>query len=136
MYWIGYHFGRGVLAEHPWWARWVTPQREAQIEEKFQQHGFKVFLVARFLVGLRSPVYLTAGILRVSFRRFFVIDLFCATAVVSTFFGLTYLFRPVHRTLVHEVEIGLTVVVVIVLACVAFYLWRRYRRKHAARPTK
>ena len=92
MYWIGYHFGRGVLAEHPWWARWVTPEREAQIEEKFRQHGFKVFFVARFLVGLRSPVYLTAGILRVSFRRFFLIDLFCATAVVSTFFGLTYLF--------------------------------------------
>jgi membrane protein DedA with SNARE-associated domain len=139
MYWIGYHFGRGVLAEHPWWARWVTPQREAQIEDKFQQHGFKVFLVARFLVGLRSPVYLTAGILRVSFRRFFVIDLFCATAVVSTFFGLTFLFGQFiaqHWATIRKVEVGLTVVVVIALACVAFYLWRRYRRKHAARPTE
>ena len=133
MYWIGYHFGRGVLGEHPWWARWVTPQREAQIEEKFRQHGFKVFLVARFLVGLRSPVYLTAGILRVSFRRFFLIDLFCATAVVSTFFGLTYLFGPFIAQSIRKVEVGVTVVVVIVLACAAFYLWRRYRRKHAAR---
>src|SRR3989304_5815756 len=92
MYFIGYHFGRPVLSEHPWFARFVTPEREAQIEQQFRQHGFKIFFVARFLVGIRSPVYLTAGILRVSFRRFLTIDLFCATMVVGTFFWLTYLF--------------------------------------------
>ena len=91
----------------------------------------KVFFLARFLVGLRSPVYLTAGILRVSFRRFFLIDLFCATAVVSTFFGLTYLFGQYIPHLIHEGQIALTVVAVIALAGAAFYLWRRYRRKHA-----
>jgi membrane protein DedA with SNARE-associated domain len=132
MYWIGYHFGHGVLRDHPRWARWVTPEREAQIEEKFRQHGFKVFLVARFLVGLRSPVYLTAGILRVSFKRFFLIDLFCATAVVGTFFGLTYLFGQFVPQLIRKAEVWLTVVVVIVLLCAAIYLWRRYRRKIAA----
>jgi membrane protein DedA with SNARE-associated domain len=132
MYWIGYHFGRGVLRDHPWWARWVTPEREAQIEEKFRQHGFKVFFVARFLVVLRSPVYLTAGILRLSFKRFLLIDLFCATVVVGTFFGLTYLFGQYISRLIHEGQVALTVMVVIALVCLAFYLWRRYRRKIAA----
>lgn len=132
MYWIGYHFGRGVLQDHPRWARWVTPEREAQIEEKFRQHGLKVFFVARFLVVLRSPVYLTAGILRVSFRRFLLIDLFCAAVVVSMFFGLTYLFGQWIVRLVRRGQIALTVVVVIALVCVAFYLWRRYRQKFAA----
>jgi membrane protein DedA with SNARE-associated domain len=131
MYWIGYHFGRGVLREHPWWARTITPQRETQIELMFRRHGLKVFFVARFLVGLRSPVYLTAGILRVSFKRFFLIDLFCATAVVGTFFGLTYLFGQYVPQLIHTAEIWLTVVAVIVVAIVGFYLWRRHRRKKA-----
>lgn len=135
MYWIGYHFGRGVLKDHPWWARWVTPEREAQIEEKFRQHGFKVFFVARFLVGLRSPVYLTAGILRVSFKRFFLIDLFCATVVVGTFFGLTYWFGPLIPQVIQKTELWLTVIVVLVSAGVAFYLWRRHRRKVAALKT-
>jgi len=129
MYWIGYHFGHGVLCEHPWWARCVTPQREAQIEMMFRRHGLKVFFVARFLVGLRSPVYLTAGILRVSFRRFFLIDLFCATVVVGTFFGLTYLFGPYISHLFRQAEVLLTIVVVIAVACVGVYLWRRHRRK-------
>ncbi len=69
MYWIGYHFGRGVLRDWHWWARRVTPQREARIETLFQEHGLKVFFVARFLVFFRSPLFLTAGILQVSFRK-------------------------------------------------------------------
>jgi len=134
MYWIGYHFGRGVLKDHPWWARWVTPQREDQIEAMFRKHGLKVFFVARFLVGLRSPVYLTAGILRVSFRRFFLIDLFCATAVVGTFFGITYKFGQNSEkilVMVRDAQVGLTIGVAIALACAGFYLWRRWQRKKA-----
>jgi len=131
MYSIGYHFGRGVLREHPWWARFVTPHREAQIEVMFRRHGFKVFLVARFLVGLRSPVYLTAGILRVSFKRFLLIDLICATAVVGTFFGLTYWFGTNIPQWVKWGELMATIVVVIALAVVGILLWQRYRRKAA-----
>lgn len=132
MYWIGYHFGRNVLQEHPWWARWVTPKREDQIEAMFHQHGLKVFFIARFLVGLRSPVYLTAGILQVSFRRFFLIDLICATAVVSTFFGITYKFGQNSDKilkLVREAQVGLTIVVIIAASYIAFYLWRRWQQK-------
>jgi membrane protein DedA with SNARE-associated domain len=132
MYWIGYHFGRGVLREHRWWARCVTPAREERIEEMFQRHGFKVFFVARFLVGLRTPVYLTAGILRVSFKKFVLIDLFCATAVVGSFFGLAYFFGEnisQWSKWIKRGEWGLTIIVVIAVACAAFFLWRRYRRK-------
>jgi membrane protein DedA with SNARE-associated domain len=129
MYWIGYHFGRGVLQGHRWWARCVTPEREQRIEAMFHRHGLKVFFVARFLVGLRSPVYLTAGILRVSFRRFVFIDLFCATAVVGTFFGLAYCFGKGMAHRLKDAEWWLTVAVVLVLACAAIYLWQRHRRK-------
>jgi membrane protein DedA with SNARE-associated domain len=128
MYWIGYHFGRGVLREHRWWSRCITPQREARIEEMFCRHGLKVFFIARFLVGLRTPVYLTAGILRVSFKRFVLIDLICATAVVGTFFGLTYLFGEHIARWFKNVEVLVTIAVGIAVACVAVFFWRRYRR--------
>ncbi len=131
MYVIGYHFGRPVLREHPWFARFITPEREIQIEQKFRQHGLKVFFVARFLVGIRSPVYLTAGILRVSFRRFLMIDLFCAAMVVGTFFWLAYLFGETIAKWVKGAEVGLTVAVVVAVAIVVIYMWHRHKRKSA-----
>jgi membrane protein DedA with SNARE-associated domain len=131
MYVIGYHFGRPVLRDHRWFARFVTPKREIQIEDQFRKHGLKVFFIARFLVGLRSPVYLTAGILRVSFRRFFLIDLFCASVVVGTFFWLTYFFGKAIAKWIKGAEVTLTVAVVLALVGLGVYLWHRHRQKTA-----
>ena len=134
MYWIGFHFGRSVVREHPRWAHFVKPEREAQIEQMLQQHGLKVFFLARFLVGLRSPVYLSAGILRVPFRRFLLIDLFCATTVIGTFFGLSYVYGPTIAKWIRGAEITLTGVVLVAMAGVGIYFWRRHRRGLAEKP--
>jgi len=90
MYAIGYHFGRSVLLEHRILSRHLTPERERQIEEMISQHGFKVLCVSRFLVGFRTPVFLTAGILRMPVRKFLLYDGLSATVVVSVFFALAY----------------------------------------------
>jgi membrane protein DedA with SNARE-associated domain len=129
MYWIGYHFGRGVLREHRWWARYITPEREAQIETMFRRHGLKVFFVARFLVAIRSPVYLTAGIMRVSFRRFLLIDLLCATVVVGVFFFLTFFFGEHIAGWFKHAEGWFTLAVVVAGVCGGLYLWRRHKQK-------
>jgi membrane protein DedA with SNARE-associated domain len=134
MYWIGRHFGRRVLWERHWWARFVKPQREAQIEEMIQKHGLKVFFLARFLVGLRSPVYLSAGILRVPFRQFLLIDLFCATTVIGLFYSLSYRYGTTITGWIQEAELWLTVVVVLALIGVGCFYWRRHRRKPAESP--
>jgi membrane protein DedA with SNARE-associated domain len=129
MYFLGYHFGRGLLKDHRWWARLLTPEREAKIEEQFRIHGLGVFFVARFLVGVRGPVYLTAGILRVSFRRFLVIDLLCAAVVVGTVFGLSYLFGSQIQNWIKVGQIFLTVAVVLLVLAIGVFLWRRHLKK-------
>jgi len=52
---------RRCSKEHPWWSGFLTPEREKTIEDLIKKHGIKAFFVARFLVGLRSPFYLTAA---------------------------------------------------------------------------
>jgi membrane protein DedA with SNARE-associated domain len=140
MYAIGYHFGHNLLKDHPRLAHFVRADREAKFEEMIRRHGLKVLFVARFMVGIRSPVYLSAGIVRVPFRRFLLMDIFCATAVVGTFFGLTYFFGERVARAFRDVEIGLTVTVsLVVVAAVAIFLWRRRcaakRSASAAAPT-
>jgi membrane protein DedA with SNARE-associated domain len=135
IYVIGYHFGYSLVTKHPRFAQLLHAEREAKIEEMIRRHGLKVFFLSRFMVGIRAPVYLTAGILRMSFRRFILIDTFCATAVVGVFFGLGYAYGD-HVTalidLIRRSEIGLSVVVAITLCAVVCYLLlRQYRRKRA-----
>jgi membrane protein DedA with SNARE-associated domain len=133
MYSIGYHFGRGLLRDRHWFARAMTPEKERQIEKMIARHGWKVFLVARFLVGLRSPVYLTAGILRVPFRRFLLIDALVASVVVSTFFGLSYTYAAHIETLwkwIHNSQYALTALLVVAgtATLICWLVWRRRRR--------
>jgi membrane protein DedA with SNARE-associated domain len=136
-YGIGHHFGRNVLREHPRVVRFLTPAREAQIEEMIRRHGLKVFFIARFMVGLRSPVYLTAGILRVPFRRFIIADTFCATTVISLFFFLSYRFAPQVEgwwEWIRHAELAFTLAIVAAVIGVVAFFYVRHRRYLANLP--
>jgi len=132
MYWIGYHFGPGVLWRRRWFARLVPPRRQAKAEHMFRRHGFKVLFVARFLVGLRSPVYLSAGMLGLPFRRFLLIDLISAGTVVCTFFAIAYFWGQSLVAWISRAEVLLTVVVVVGACGLGLWLWRRRRSKLAS----
>ena len=131
MYGIGRFFGARILREHPWWSGFLTPERERTIEALIKKHGIMAFFVARFLVGLRSPFYLTAGMLRVKYRWFLFADFICASVVIGGFFGLAYLFGERITGLIQLVERGATTVVIVVaaiaLAVVAFFSFRKRR---------
>ncbi len=129
MYAIGYFFGEKVLKEHPVWAGFLTPEREQKIESLIKKHGIKAFFLARFLVGLRSPFYLTAGILRVPYKWFLLADFICASIVITFFFGLSYAFGARIGAFVQSAERGLTIgVVSLAVLAVAGFLWFRRRR--------
>ncbi len=132
VYGIGRHFGRAFIREHPSWARLVNAEREAQLERMIQRHGLKVFFLARFLVGLRSPVYLAAGVLRMPVRRFLLIDLSCASVVVGLFFLLSFYFGQTIVLWIRRAEILITVLVVVGLAVTGLLVWRHYRAARTA----
>ncbi len=128
MYAIGYHFGHGLVAAHPKFGKFLGAQREAYFEQAIQRHGFKVMLLARFLVGVRGPVYLAAGVARMPFRRFLLWDLICATLVVGTFFGLSYSYGEHITRLLRDAEMKLTLIVLAIIGF-AFLWWMRRRRQ-------
>jgi membrane protein DedA with SNARE-associated domain len=127
MYGIGYHFGHNLAKKHPRFAHMLHAEREAKTEALMCRHGLKVFLISRFMVGLRSPIYLTAGILRISFRRFLLIDMLCATIVVGTFYWLSFYFGEHIRHWILRLDIAVTLIVVLAIAGGALYFWRRRR---------
>lgn len=134
MYGIGRKFGHSLVRRHPKLAKLLHADREEHFEKAILRHGFKVLLVARFMVGVRGPVYLAAGVVRMPFRRFLLWDLFCATLVISAFFAISYylgafLDRNAISRMLRDTEVMITAIVVVVVAIVAFFALRRHRRK-------
>jgi membrane-associated protein len=131
MYWIGYHFGRGVLRDHPWYTGFLTPERERQIETTIKKHGLKAFFVARFMVGVRGPMYITAGILRVPYRRFLIADAISASVVVTLFFSLAFIFGRRMSVWIGRGTQYVTafVLVLIVVGIIAWFIKNRLKAK-------
>jgi membrane protein DedA with SNARE-associated domain len=126
LYGIGYHFGHNLAKLHPRLAQLLHAEHEQKIEQMLRRHGLKVLFFARFLVGIRGPIYLTVGVLRMRFRQFLLVDAVCATVVVSAFYGLSYLFGNVIAEWIHHTEVWLTILVLVGLA-IAGVVWLKRR---------
>jgi membrane protein DedA with SNARE-associated domain len=134
MYGIGRKFGHSLVRRHPKLAKLVHAEREEHFERAILKHGFKVLLITRFMVGVRGPVYLAAGVVRMPFRKFLLWDLICATIVVGAFFAIshylgTYLGQDRIGRMVHDTELTITLVALVTAGIVAFVALRRHRRK-------
>lgn len=128
MYWIGYHFGHGLARRHPKANQWLGAVRHENFDRAVSRHMFKVIALARFLVGVRGPVYLSAGIVRAPFRKFVLYDLVCATFVVGTFFWTSHFFGDHIAIMLKDAERALTGLVVLALLVVVLW-WLRKKKQ-------
>ncbi|WP_243042707.1 DedA family protein [Dyella sedimenti] len=133
MFLLGHHYGARILQ----WrlvARVLTPGRYAKVQEKFEHYGNRLMFIARFLPGMRTAVFITAGSThRVSFLRFLLLDGLAALISVPIWVYLGYLGADNHEWLamwIHRGQNGLWVVGGLVLA-VTLALWWRHKRRLA-----
>lgn len=132
MFMLGRHYGERALRLR-WVAYLLTPRRYAMVQAKFSRFGNRLMFVARFLPGLRSPIYLTAGMTRrVSFMQFFLLDAFAALISAPIWVYLGYYGAQNHEWLLKWLDRGKVIVLVvaaIILAVVVRYFWRRSARR-------
>jgi membrane protein DedA with SNARE-associated domain len=113
-------------------ARVLTPQRYAKIQDKFERYGDRLMFIARFLPGLRAAVFATAGSTsRVPFHRFLVFDGFAALISVPIWVYLGYFGSENRESLSAWVRHGQNGLLMIGGATIVVALalwWRRKRR--------
>jgi membrane protein DedA with SNARE-associated domain len=128
LYAIGYRWGGSLLSVHPALAKLLHAEREQSFEQAIERHSLKVMLLARFMVGIRGPVYLAAGAVRMPFRRFLVQDLLCATLVVGSFFGLSYAWGEEVASWIRRAEWTATLLVLLLVFIITGLLYYRHRQ--------
>ena len=84
MFLLGRHYGSRLLA---WQGthHLFPPRKQARVQRLFDRHGSMVLLIARFLPGLRAPIYSTAGAMKVSYWKFVSYDGVAALFSVPVF---------------------------------------------------
>ena len=136
MFLMGRWYGQRIIAL-PFFRKVLTPERFASAQDRFERYGKWVMFVARFLPGLRTPVFFTAGMTRrVPFVTWFLMDGFAAFISVPVWVYLGYygalkidwLFEMVHRG--QSVILSLLAIGGVILLGV---WWRRHRNKSATR---
>lgn len=128
LYSAGHHWGDRLL-------RWrlvrgvLTEAREHRLASAYRRHGVKIVLVARHVMGLRAAAFLTAGIVRLPFWKFLLVDAAAACVGVPLTFGLAYFFIDQLQAILedfHRVERWLFLAGFVALAAwLMRFVWRK-----------
>jgi membrane protein DedA with SNARE-associated domain len=131
MYGIGYRWGHRIFTSHPRFAKLLASEadKEDEFQRAIENHSLKVMLLARFLVGVRAPVYVMTGVVRMPYKKFLFYDVISATAVVGVVFTLSYFFGTNVQEWVQHAEFFATLVVVGIVAIIGGVLYYRHRRE-------
>lgn len=132
MFLAGHHYGVRLLHKRP--LKWVlTPRRYCAVQQQFEQYGNRLLFTARFLPGMRTAVFVSAGLThRVSFGRFLLLDGLAALISVPVWVYLGYLGANNHQwllTWIHRGQAGLWIALGLIAAGIGVYVWRRRRRR-------
>lgn len=130
-----FYFGRRVgskVGQKPsgFFARIVTPEKRARVEQLFKKHGEKIIMIARFLPGVRAVTYFTAGSVGMKWRRFAFYDSVAALGSAPIFVYLGYRFGGELDALITAIKRGQrNVLVALALVALVVFLVGRWRSR-------
>lgn len=135
LFWIGYKYGNQVF-QNKFVEKFITPQTFKKVNHYFHKFGNRVIFVVRFVAGLRAPVYLMAGVLKMPYRRFLLLDGIAAVVSAPLIIWVTYHFCSYFGgetgealKVVRKTERGLLIVAILVVLIVSLIVLRYQRNK-------
>lgn len=136
MFWLGRRFGSNPNAVPRLLRRVVTAERRAWVEGLFHKHGEKLVLAARFLPGVRTVTYFTAGSVGMHYPKFALYDSLAALASAPLFVVLGYKFGADIESLTARIARGERNVIIAILAMIVVVVlvsrWRSKRNRATA----
>ncbi len=128
LYLGGRYFGDRLL-EHRWLARVLPRERRQRTEENFHRYGVSILVFGRLVPGIRSPLFLTAGTMRLPLPRFLLADALGAVVGNSLFFFLGFWLGNQFEGLLGRAEEKLKPILIVtgIGLLAAFLLWHFLR---------
>lgn len=115
----------------PFVRRIITPRVYRKMQEKTHRYGNKILFIARFLPGLRAPIFLTAGVShRVPLWKFLLMDGSAALISVPVWVYLGYLFAyDIDRVLLWLRKSEFLILALVIIGLLGMFLYSRFIKK-------
>ncbi|MCC7145749.1 MAG: DedA family protein [Phycisphaeraceae bacterium] len=132
LFFVGRKFGQHAT-KLPLLRRFLDQRHLDKAERAFIKHGGKTLFVARFLPGVRSAVFFTAGACRTPVWKMVVFDGSAALISVPTIVTLGYLFAAEFDRIHEQIKDWEAIIVgTIVVGIVVMVIYQRLRRSIVA----
>ena len=128
LYSFGKKYGRR-LVEHKKFRKIVTHERLTKLEGKFKKWGALVVFFGRHLLGVRAQIFLVAGVMRMSWKKFLIVDGTSALLTITLWGGLGYVGGNSLQALKKDVANIEQIVMVILAILIGSTLLFRYLKK-------
>lgn len=135
IYYLGHRFGRRLTKK--WIFHKLLPDdRLAAVQGSFNKHGNKLIFAARFMPGLRAPIFFSAGTLHLPYRVFLFYDGGAALISVPAIIGAVYYFGDELDRVVRVIQriehsLVLAIIAAILLILAKWYITHRKLKKAA-----
>ncbi len=134
MFWLGRRFG-STITSHKFIARLMPADRLDQVREVLHKRGIKILFAARFMPGLRSPLFFSAGTLGIPFRIFLFYDGMAAlVSVPAIVYSVYYFGHDLERVIltIQRANYGIISVIAAIALVFAVRWFIAHRRKKAS----
>lgn len=122
--------GRRFLLNHRILQKIFSERRIKKVERYFERFGRKTIFFVRFLPGIRLTTFFVAGIIKINYKKFILVD-FCASLIsVPLLLSLSYTFgKEIDRLVKYAKRTQSTIVLLFVLIILIYLLYRARRKR-------
>jgi membrane protein DedA with SNARE-associated domain len=119
LFFVGRRYGRALL-ERPWLLRWFSADQIANASDRIRSNARFICFIARFLPGLRSPIYLVSGTMGIAPSTYLLQDGLAASlsvpfwVVFGWYFGAS-IDAALQRARDVQVFVGLAAIIAVVV---------------------
>lgn len=125
IFFLGSKYGIQII-KNKFFAKVFTKERLRRAKKFTLDHGKKTLFMARFLPGLRTPIFFSCATFKVRFRTFFIIDSLAALLSAPLFIFLGYFFGDKIEILIDLIKrIDRLVILILVLIIAFIFITKR-----------
>ena len=127
VFWLGRYYGNSIRHKYPF-NKILTERRYRKSKQLIKKRGKKLIFAARFMPGLRAPIFFTAGTLHLRYYTFiFCNGLAAIISVPAIIYSVWYFGDELEKVIqiIKRVEYAIIILIVLMVILSVIY----YRRK-------